>query len=58
MITVSIVTYKTNLEELSQCLNSLDSPLISTIYIIDNSNLENIAKFCSQYPQIVLEFNL
>ncbi len=53
MITVSIVTYKTNLEELSQCLNSLDSPLISTIYIIDNSNLENIAKFCSQYPQIV-----
>ncbi|MEQ2598928.1 glycosyltransferase family 2 protein, partial [Phocaeicola vulgatus] len=38
MITVSIVTYKTNLEELSKCLQSLISSLVSQIYIVDNSN--------------------
>lgn len=53
MITVSIVTYKTNLEELSKCLNSLISPLIETIYIVDNSNQKNIADFCTQYSNIV-----
>lgn len=49
MITVSIVTYKTNLKELEKCLNSLNNPLVSTVYIIDNSNLQNIANFCHQY---------
>lgn len=53
MITVSIVTYKTNLEELSKCLNSLISPFIETIYIVDNSNQKNIADFCTQYPNII-----
>ena len=36
MITVSIVTYKTDLVELAKCLTSLLSPLISKVYIIDN----------------------
>ena len=45
MITVSIVTYKTKLEELEKCLNSLKSPLISRIYIVDNSKMEEIADF-------------
>lgn len=47
MITVSIVTYKTKLEELEKCLNSLKSPLISRIYIVDNSKMEEIADFVS-----------
>ena len=38
MITVSIVTYKTDLVELAKCLTSLLSPLISKVYIIDNSS--------------------
>lgn len=53
MITVSIVTYNTNTEELAQCLQSLTSPLVSTIYIVDNSNQKYIADFCLQYPNIV-----
>ena len=52
MITVSIVTYQTNLEELSQCLQSLTSPLISKIYIVDNSNQQYIADFCQQYANV------
>lgn len=47
MITVSIVTYKTKLEELEKCLNSLKSPLISRIYIVDNSKMKEIADFVS-----------
>ncbi len=53
MITVSIVTYNTNLEELSKCLQSLTSSLISYIYIIDNSNQQYIADFCQQYANVV-----
>ena len=53
MITVSIVTYKTNLEELSKCLQSLISSLVSQIYIVDNSNERYIADFCQQYTNVV-----
>lgn len=53
MITVSIVTYKTNLEELSRCFQSLTSSLISRIYIVDNSNEPYIAEFCQQYVKVV-----
>ena len=49
MITVSIVAYKTSIEEMSKCLQSLTSPLVSTIYIVDNSNQKYIANFCMQY---------
>lgn len=53
MITVSIVTYKTNLEELSQCFQSLTSSFISRIYVVDNSNQKYIADFCGQYAKVV-----
>lgn len=52
MISVSIVTYKTDLRELSKCLASLTSPLVSTIYIIDNSNMDNIADFCRRFSNV------
>ena len=52
MITVSIVTYRTNLEELSKCLQSLTSSLISRIYIVDNSSQRYIADFCQQYAKV------
>lgn len=52
MITVSIVTYKTDLDELKKCLESLMSPLVSKIYIVDNSNERYIADFCLRYPQV------
>lgn len=53
MITVSIVTYKTDLGELSKCLQSLKSPFISKIFIIDNSSQKYIADFCSSYANVV-----
>jgi GT2 family glycosyltransferase len=46
MITVSIVAYKTDLEELQKCLSSLENDKISKIYIIDNSNSHYLAEFC------------
>lgn len=52
MITVSIVTYKTELDELKQCLESLTSPLVSKIYVVDNSKEEYIADFCMRYPRV------
>jgi hypothetical protein len=53
MITVSIVAYKTDLKELAKCLDSLSSPLVSSIYVVDNSNLERIADFCKSYPKVI-----
>ena len=52
MITVSIVTYKTDLVELTKCLSSLLSPLISKVYIIDNSSQKYIADFCKEYVNV------
>jgi len=53
MIAVSIVTYKTDLEELRKCLESLTSPLVSQIFIVDNSRMESIADFCRQYRNVM-----
>jgi GT2 family glycosyltransferase len=52
MISVSIVTYKTDLQELAKCLQSLTSPLISTIYIIDNSRQADIESICKSYANV------
>lgn len=46
MITVSIVTFHTDLNELTQCLKALESRSISMIFIIDNSKDEAIRRFC------------
>lgn len=53
MITVSIVTYKTNIEELRRCLNSLSSNLVKKIYIVDNSRQSYIEDFCKSYERVV-----
>lgn len=53
MITVSIVTYKTDVEELKQCLNSLTSPIIKTIYVVDNSEQTYLAELCRHYSRVV-----
>ncbi len=52
-LSVSIVTYNTQLDELRKCLISLDTPEIDTIYIVDNSNQPYLADFCTQYEKIV-----
>ncbi|MCI6160912.1 MAG: glycosyltransferase [Prevotella sp.] len=52
MLTVSIVTYKTDLTELEKCFTSLETPIVSTIYVVDNSNENYIKNFCSQYSNV------
>ena len=52
MITVSIVTYKTNLQEMATCLKSLESPLVGSIYVIDNSNSGDMKEFCKRYSNV------
>ena len=52
-LTVSIVTYNTDLSELELCLQSLVSSLVDKIYIIDNSNKSYIAEFCRRVDKVV-----
>jgi GT2 family glycosyltransferase len=52
MITVSIVTYKTDLQELAACFASLASTNVKQVYVVDNSNMPSIADFCKKYPKV------
>lgn len=52
MITVSIVTYKTDVEELEKCLTSLNSSLIKKIYVVDNSHQQYLADFCQRRENV------
>ena len=49
MVSISIVTYKTDLAELRKCLASLMSETIGKIYIIDNSREDYLKEFCKEY---------
>lgn len=51
-LSVSIVTYNTDLHELERCLQSLDSPIVGNISIIDNSNQEYIAHYCKSIKKV------
>lgn len=53
MINVSIVTYNTDLGELTACLDSLRSDVISNIYIVDNSSQSRIRSFCIDRPRVI-----
>lgn len=53
MITVSIVTYKTDTDELKRCFESLTSSLIKTIYVVDNSKEASLETFCKQFSHVV-----
>lgn len=52
MLTVSIVTYHTPEEELRACLASLNTPIVDTIYIIDNGSQERIRALADEYLQV------
>lgn len=52
MLTASIVTYHTDEEELRACLNSLSSPLLSKIYIVDNGREDRLRRFAAEYPDV------
>lgn len=46
MITISIVTYKTDTKELKKCIDSLCSSQVGKIYVVDNSQQQYLAEFC------------
>lgn len=48
LLSVSIVTYHTPLDELQCCLQSLQSSVVDTVYIVDNSKQSYIARFCAE----------
>lgn len=52
MITVSIVTYKTDTEELRKCFSSLRSNKVKRIYVVDNSRQQYLADYCNEQPNI------
>lgn len=53
MISVSIVTYNTDLEELKKCFNSLKNSIVDKIYVVDNSSQSYIKEFCSKNAKVV-----
>lgn len=52
MITVSVVTYKTDIFELRNCLSSISSHLVRKVYVVDNSRQISIANFCRQFEKV------
>lgn len=57
MITASIVTFCTNIEELNKCLISLICNNVYRIYICDNSPTDDLKNFCSGFKQVIYIFN-
>lgn len=50
-MTVSIVTYRTDLDEMRKCLASLESDAVEKIWVIDNSSDEDMRDFCKGRPK-------
>lgn len=57
IISASIVTYKTDHDELTRCINSLEQDGISPIYISDNSSNDELRHFCLQFKNVVYLYN-
>ena len=53
MLSISIVTYNTSTDELTKCLSSLASPIVKTIFIVDNSNQQYLSDFCKEYDNVI-----
>ena len=57
LITASIVTYKTDRNELKKCLTSLQNSPIAVIYISDNSSNDSLRAFCEGFDKVCYLFN-
>ncbi len=53
MLTVSIVTYHTPVDELETCLASLTSRCISQIYVVDNGSEDRLRLWAGQHDRVV-----
>lgn len=52
MVTVSIVTYRTDGCELRACLASLDAGCVRRVYIVDNGREDRIRDIAAGYPNV------
>jgi GT2 family glycosyltransferase len=52
MINVSIVTYKTDKNELARCFDSLKFGEINKIYVIDNSSQTYLEELCNHFKNV------
>ena len=52
MLTVSIVTYRTDDDELRACLRSLQSTVVDRIVVVDNSRNPSTEIVCSQFDKV------
>ncbi len=52
MLTVSIVTYHTDDDELKECFASINSPLVDEIIVIDNSRTPSTREICLATPKV------
>lgn len=57
VITASIVTYNTDVNELASCLQSLVNGGVSTIYVCDNSPTAQLREFCQSCASVEYIFN-
>lgn len=57
IITASIVTYKTDHDELKKCIDSMRKNGIAPIYISDNSPSDELREFCSLLDGVEYIFN-
>ena len=51
MITASVVTYNTDIEELNNCLTDIEASMIERVYVIDNSSRDYIAQTCKGFDK-------
>lgn len=51
-VAVSIVTYHTDCDELRRCFESLSSPVVSRVYVVDNARDMTIEELCGRYPVV------
>ena len=57
IITASVVTYKTNHDELKKCIDSMREGGIAPIYVSDNSPNDELRAFCSRLEGVEYIFN-
>lgn len=51
MITASVVTYNTDIEELNNCLADIEASMIERVYVIDNSSRDYIEQACKGFDK-------
>lgn len=52
-VSASIVTYKTDCNELKKCIESMQINFISPIFISDNSPTDELKSFCTELKEVV-----